>query len=73
MLALVGYVAVVQPKQVFVGYPRGFVPVPPPAGVLVLFGLLMLVLPGRGRATSCTCIYERPLGGSAPAAARAPS
>src|SRR5919199_3160446 len=41
VLALVGYVAVVQPKLVFAP-PRGFVAVSVPAGVLVLFGLLML-------------------------------
>src|ERR671932_753115 len=42
VLALVGYVAVVQPKLVFAP-PRGFVSVSVPAGVLVLYGLLLLV------------------------------
>src|ERR687897_402432 len=36
VLALVAYVAAVEPKLVFVGYPRGFVPVTIPDGVLVL-------------------------------------
>ena len=31
VLALVAYAAIVKPKLVFVGYPRGFVPVPLPA------------------------------------------
>src|SRR5919202_3581387 len=62
VLALVGYVAVVQPKLVFVGYPRGFVPVTIPASVLVLFGLLMLVFLGAVR-YGVHMAYERPLNG----------
>jgi FlaA1/EpsC-like NDP-sugar epimerase len=62
VLALVGYVAVVQPKLVFVGYPRGFVPVQIPAGVLVLFGLLLLVFLG-GIRYAVHLYYERPLNG----------
>jgi FlaA1/EpsC-like NDP-sugar epimerase len=62
VLALVGYVAIVQPKLVFVGYPRGFVPVPIPAGVLVLFGLLMLVFLAAVR-YGVHLAYERPLNG----------
>ena len=62
VLALVGYVAVVQPKLVFVGYPRGFVPVPLPAGVLVLFGLLMLVFLTAVR-YGVHLYYERPISG----------
>ena len=43
VLALMAYVAVVKPKEIFVGYPRGFVPVPLPASVPIIYGLLMLV------------------------------
>src|SRR5215208_1314794 len=42
-LVVIGYVAIVQPKLVNVGYPRGLVPVSIPVGVLALYGLLMLV------------------------------
>ena len=62
VLALIGYVAIVQPKLVFVGYPRGFVPVQIPAGVLVLFGLLLLVLLGGVR-YAVHLWFERPLNG----------
>jgi FlaA1/EpsC-like NDP-sugar epimerase len=62
VLALIGYVAIVQPKLVFVGYPRGFVPVQIPAGVLVLFGLLLLVLLGGVR-YAVHLYFERPLNG----------
>jgi FlaA1/EpsC-like NDP-sugar epimerase len=61
VLALVGYVAVVQPKLVFAP-PRGFVPVTVPAGVLVLFGLLMLVFLAAVR-YAVHLVYERPLRG----------
>ena len=49
VLALVAYVAVVKPKEIFVGYPRGFVPVPLPASVPIIYGLLMLVFLGAVR------------------------
>jgi len=61
VLALVGYVAIVQPKLVFAP-PRGFVPVSVPASVLVLFGLLMLVFVTAVRYVVHQ-IYERPLRG----------
>ena len=48
MLALVAYVVVVQPKLLFAP-PRGFVSVNIPTGVLVLYGLLMLVFLGGAR------------------------
>ena len=44
VFALIGYVAVVQPKLVTT--PTGDVAVTVPTGVLVLFGLLMLVFTG---------------------------
>ena len=47
VFALVGYVAVMQPKLIFT--PEGYVSVTVPTGVLVLFGLLMLVLVGAVR------------------------
>ncbi|MGH2968021.1 MAG: polysaccharide biosynthesis protein, partial [Solirubrobacteraceae bacterium] len=62
VLALVGYVAIVQPKLVFVGAPRGFVPVTVPAGVLVLFGLLMLVFLAAVR-YAVHLYHERPVSG----------
>ena len=49
VLALVAYVAVVQPKQMFVGRRAAFVSVAIPTGVLVLFGLLTLVFLGGVR------------------------
>src|SRR3954447_11261615 len=61
VLALVGYVAVVQPKLVFAP-PRGFVPVTVPAGVLVLFGLLMFVFLAAVR-YAVHLLYERPMSG----------
>src|SRR3954447_1100333 len=62
VLALIAYAAIVKPKLVFVGYPRGFVPVALPAGVLALYGLLMLVLLAGVR--YCVhLLYERPLNG----------
>src|SRR3954454_16175644 len=64
VLALVGYVAVVQPKLVFAP-PRGFVPVTVPAGVLVLFGLLMLVFLAAVR-YAVHLVYERPVSGFRP-------
>jgi FlaA1/EpsC-like NDP-sugar epimerase len=62
VLALVGYVAIVQPKLVNVGYPRGLVPVSIPAGVLALYGLLMLVFLAGVR-YGVHLFYERPLNG----------
>ena len=63
VFALVGYVAVVQPKLIFT--PEGLVPVTVPTGVLVLFGLLMLVLVGGVRYLTHLA-YERPLRGFHP-------
>jgi FlaA1/EpsC-like NDP-sugar epimerase len=62
VLALVAYIAVVQPKLLFAP-PRGFVSVNAPAGVLALYGLLMLVFLGGVRFV-VHAIYERPLRGS---------
>jgi len=62
VLALVAYVAVVKPKEIFVGYPRGFVPVPLPASVPIIYGLLMLVFIGGAR-FAVHALYERPLRG----------
>jgi FlaA1/EpsC-like NDP-sugar epimerase len=64
VLALVGYVAVVQPKLVFAP-PRGFVPVTVPASVLVLFGLLLLTFIAAVR-YAVHFVYERPLRGYRP-------
>jgi FlaA1/EpsC-like NDP-sugar epimerase len=61
VLALVGYVAVIQPKLIFAP-PRGFVSVTVPTGVLVLFGLLMLVFLSGVRYL-VHMVYERPLRG----------
>jgi FlaA1/EpsC-like NDP-sugar epimerase len=61
VVALVGYVAVVQPKLLFTA-PEGFVSVTVPTGVLVLFGLLMLVFLGAVRYVT-HLVYERPLRG----------
>jgi len=60
VVALVGYVAVVQPKLIFT--PEGFVSVTVPTGVLVLYGLLMLVMLGAVRYVT-HLVYERPLRG----------
>src|ERR687891_2212665 len=60
VFALVGYVAVVQPK--LVSTPEGDVSVTVPTGVLVLFGLLLLVFTGAVRYVT-HLIYERPLSG----------
>ena len=62
VLALVAYVVVVQPKLLFAP-PRGFVSVNVPTGVLVLYGLLMLVFLGGARFI-VHAAYERPLRGS---------
>src|SRR3954464_15349241 len=62
VLALVAYVAIVQPKLLFAP-PRGFVSVNAPTGVLALYGLLMLVFLGGVRFV-VHAIYERPLRGS---------
>ena len=56
------YVAVVKPKEIFVGYPRGFVSVSIPTGVLVLYGLLALVFLGAVR-YAVHLYFERPVGG----------
>ena len=60
VFALVGYVAVVQPKLIFT--PEGYVTVTVPTGVLVLFGLLLLVFMGAVRYMT-HLVYERPLRG----------
>src|SRR5215204_2953229 len=62
VLALVAYIAIVQPKLLFAP-PRGFVSVNAPTGVLALYGLLMLVFLGGVRFI-VHAIYERPLRGS---------
>jgi FlaA1/EpsC-like NDP-sugar epimerase len=68
VFALVGYVAVVQPKLILT--PEGYVSVPVPLGVLVLFGLLLLVFIGAVRYVT-HLVYERPLRGyRAPRGAR---
>jgi FlaA1/EpsC-like NDP-sugar epimerase len=59
-LALLAYVAVVQPRLTF--DEEGFKSIPVPAGVLVLYGLLMLVLIGGSRFV-VHMLYERPLRG----------
>jgi FlaA1/EpsC-like NDP-sugar epimerase len=64
VLVLVGYVAIVQPKLVFAP-PRGLVSVTVPNGVLVLYGLLMLVFLGGARFL-VHALYERPLRGYTP-------
>jgi FlaA1/EpsC-like NDP-sugar epimerase len=58
--ALIGYVAVVQP--LLVTTPEGDVAVTVPTGVLVLFGLLLLVFTGGVRFVT-HLVYERPLRG----------
>jgi FlaA1/EpsC-like NDP-sugar epimerase len=63
VFALVGYVAVVQPK--LISTPEGDVSVTIPTGVLVLFGLLMLLFTGALRYAT-HLIYERPLRGWRP-------
>jgi FlaA1/EpsC-like NDP-sugar epimerase len=60
VFALVGYVAVVQPK--LISTPEGDVSVTIPTSVLVLFGLLMLVFTGALRYVT-HLVYERPLRG----------
>ena len=62
VLALVAYIAVVQPKLLFAP-PRGFVSVNAPTGVIALYGLLMLVFLGGVRFI-VHAIYERPRRGS---------
>jgi FlaA1/EpsC-like NDP-sugar epimerase len=59
--ALVGYVAVVQP--LLVTTVAGDVAVTVPTGVLVLFGLLLLVFTGAVRYVT-HLVYERPLRGA---------
>jgi FlaA1/EpsC-like NDP-sugar epimerase len=63
VLALVGYVAVVQPKLVVA--PTGLVSIGVPAGVLVLWGLLMSFFLAGARFL-VHLVYERPLRGYAP-------
>ena len=60
VFALVGYVAVVQPS--LISTPEGDVSVTVPTGVLVLFGLLLLVFTGALRYVT-HLVYERPLRG----------
>jgi len=60
--ALMGYVAVVQPRMLFDAVNGRFNSVPVPAGVLVLYGLLMLVFIGGAR-FFVHMLYERPLSG----------
>jgi FlaA1/EpsC-like NDP-sugar epimerase len=60
VLALVGYVAVVQPKLISTA--DGFVSVPVPTGVLVLFGLMTGALL-TGTRYLVHFVYERPLSG----------
>jgi FlaA1/EpsC-like NDP-sugar epimerase len=60
VFALVLYVAVVQPK--LISTPEGDVSVTIPTGVLVLYGLLMLVFTGAVRYVT-HLVYERPLRG----------
>src|SRR3954464_255563 len=60
VLALVLYVAVMQPKLVFTR--EGLVSMSVPTGVLVLWGLLMLVMLGAVRYVT-HLFYERPLRG----------
>ena len=62
MLALVGYVAVVQPKLLFDAPTRLRRRSTCPTGVLVLYGLLMLVFLGGVRFV-VHVVYERPLRG----------
>jgi FlaA1/EpsC-like NDP-sugar epimerase len=59
-LALLVYVAIVQPRLTFDS--EGFTSIPVPAGVLVLYGLLMLVFIGGSR-FFVHLLYERPLRG----------
>ncbi len=63
VIALVGYVAVVQPKVI--STVEGDATVTVPTGVLVLFGLLMLVFLGAVRYVT-HLFYERPLKGFRP-------
>ncbi len=63
VFALVAYVAIVQPK--LISTPEGDVSVTIPTGVLVLFGLLMLVFTGAVRYVT-HLVYERPLRGYRP-------
>jgi FlaA1/EpsC-like NDP-sugar epimerase len=62
VVALVAYIAVVQPKLLFAP-PRGFVSVNAPTGVLALYGLLMLVFLGGVRFI-VHALYERPVRGA---------
>src|SRR5215217_8804834 len=63
VLALVIYVAVMQPKLIFTR--EGYVSITVPTGVLVLYGLLMLVFLGAVR-YAAHLVYERPLRGYRP-------
>src|SRR5215216_103680 len=61
-LALVAYVATVNPRLLFDAANGRFNSVPVPAGVVVLYGLLMLVFIGGSR-FFVHMLYERPLRG----------
>jgi FlaA1/EpsC-like NDP-sugar epimerase len=63
VLALVIYVAVMQPKLILTR--EGYVSITVPTGVLVLYGLLMLVFLGAVRYVT-HLVYERPLRGYRP-------
>jgi FlaA1/EpsC-like NDP-sugar epimerase len=60
--SLLAYVAVVQPRLEFDAVNGRFNSIPVPAGVLVLYGLLMLVFIGGSRFV-VHALYERPLSG----------
>jgi FlaA1/EpsC-like NDP-sugar epimerase len=58
VLALAGYVAIVQPKLIYTT--QGFVAVTVPSGILALFGLLSLLFT-VGVRVAVRLVYERPL------------
>jgi FlaA1/EpsC-like NDP-sugar epimerase len=62
VFALAAYVAVVQPKLVSVGYPRGDVALSIPASVLAMYGLFTFVFTAAVR-YAVHLFYERPFGG----------
>jgi FlaA1/EpsC-like NDP-sugar epimerase len=61
-LSLMAYVAIVQPRLRFDGADSRFEGLPVPAGVVALYGLLMLVFVGGSRFV-VHALYERPLSG----------
>jgi FlaA1/EpsC-like NDP-sugar epimerase len=61
-LSLLAYVAAVQPRLTFDATNSRFNSIPVPAGVLVLYGLMMLVFIGGSR-FAVHMLYERPLRG----------